>query len=131
MTAQEVMDNIVSHNACAEGIVWATGKDSDAIWSSTDVDAAPYLFWWAVKNAGQPGWKSSDEVVSVLGSLLCISDYDEAYRAVLEDRLSKVNADFTRNAIQFYSRIESVIGFKNPEAVAPFRLKAFSIIKME
>lgn len=66
MTAQELMANCVTHNACADGLVWLAGKDSDAIWASTDEVAAPYLFWWAAVNAGVDGWKNQQEVVAVL-----------------------------------------------------------------
>ncbi len=70
LTANEVMTNIISHGACADGVVWATGKNSDQMWASTDEHAAEYLFWWAAKNAGQPGWKSVEDVWGTLSEIL-------------------------------------------------------------
>jgi hypothetical protein len=55
MTAEQILADIKSHNACPEGIEWATGMDSEQAWSTNDPIGSVYLFWWVVKNADKSG----------------------------------------------------------------------------
>lgn len=72
-TSQQVMDNLIGHDACPEGISWAAGKDSVVMWTSNDAFAAPYLFWWAAKNVDQIGWKNAAQLAVVLEQCVSLS----------------------------------------------------------
>jgi hypothetical protein len=130
ITAEQVMENIVSHGACAEGVAWAVGKDSDAIWASTDEMAAPYLFWWATQNAGQPGWHSTADILSVLAALMGMhDDYNADNQPILANEFSFIGS--TGDILMFYARIEQVVRWKNPDpaAMTAFRIRILPTIK--
>jgi hypothetical protein len=133
LTPEQVMADVVSHAACAEGIAWVTGKDSDQVWAATDEMAAPYLFWWAVQNAGQPGWHPTADILSVLNILMGMyGDYDASSVPLIVHEFTLIgNRSFTEDSMRFYVLIERVVRWKNPDpaALTAFRLKILTIIK--
>jgi hypothetical protein len=114
MNTNEIMANILSHNACPEGVAWARGKDSNAFWGTSDIEAAPYLFWIAAKNADLPGWKTNSEIQAVLKTLVAI-----AGKYVAEpERLRNVFARDT-DSLHFFNWMTRQIGeAKQPEYYA-------------
>lgn len=130
-TAQQVAENIASYRACPEGLVWAQGKDSDTIWASEDTDAVPYLIWWAIQNAGQKGWKSPAEIITVLEALVSLGSIQPVYRRILADRLSKVQTQFIPKTLHFYSQLEFLVGLENSDALRAFRLRALPLVKAQ
>jgi hypothetical protein len=133
LTSEQVMGNIVSHGACVEGVAWAVGKDSNAIWAATDEMAAPYLFWWAVQNAGQPGWHPTTDILSTLSALMGMyDDYNEVNQSILAAEFALIGSNsFTEDSLKFYSRIEQVVRWKNPDpaVTTAFRIKILPTIK--
>jgi hypothetical protein len=129
MTADEVMQNVVSHQACAEGVVWVTGKDSNAVWDSTDEFAAPYLFWWAVQNAGQPKWKTREDVAVVLKKIADVACKHAKHQIEsiqqLMTRFDLQRADFADHALLIYYRLEDIL----KENVSKFRLEIIPILR--
>jgi hypothetical protein len=135
MTIEQVMENLVSHNACAAGIAWAIGKDSDAIWASTDEFAPQYLLWWAIQNAGQPGWHSAANVLSTLSTLtgLCCK-YNTVMVVSLHHEFAQVNKNnLAQSGPSLYSKMEHDVQWeaRNPQALVTFRQKTLAIIYEE
>lgn len=109
MTADEILANITSHNACAEGVAWAAGKDGKTFWSTSDDFAAPYLFWFAAKNADQAGFASTLQIMNVLKSLAILAGKYNADSHYFETKLLYS----TETPLEFFTMITRRIGFEN------------------
>jgi hypothetical protein len=130
-TSQQVMDNLVAHNACPEGIAWASSKDSDAMWASEDEFAAPYLFWWAVQNVDQIGWPSQSGILRLLSQLIDISEplvwphVDD-----LRHEITIIRQDnFVEDIIRVYLKMESHLKITRVDNLLSFRNKALPLVK--
>jgi hypothetical protein len=135
LTPEQVMENIVSHGACAPGVDWARGKDSDAIWGSTDGLAAQYLLWWACQNAGQPGWRSVADTITVLSTLtdLCC-ERNTVMVDSLRYELGQVNeSNLAQRGPSLYGKMEHDVQWeaRHPQALAAFRQEVLPIICRE
>jgi hypothetical protein len=128
-TSQQVMDNLVAHNACSEGRAWAIGKDSNEMWAAADEFAAPYLFWWAAKNSGQSGWKSNAEVTAVLEKITdvaCRHATDETQE--WQQEIARFDDHhFSDRAIYFYLQIERKLVDEKKDLTA-FRIEILALV---
>jgi hypothetical protein len=134
MTADEVMQNLISLGACEAGKVWAAEKDSVAMWASIDEMAAPYLFWWAIKNAGMIGWKSIPETFTALRAIADIGyRYNTIFVSELQHRLRSIvdNSNFVSSALDFYAATETAVLWEsrhNADVLARFRREVIAVI---
>ena len=134
-TSEQVQQNCLYHGACAEGLNWAAGKDLDAIWSTNDVNACSYLVWWAIKNAGEPGWATAPEIISVLTNLIHICcQYNTVMVSSLHYELSLVqdDADFKIHALGLYEKMKHDVNWEsrhNTVILEKFQTAALAEIK--
>jgi hypothetical protein len=120
MTAQELRDNCIAHNACAEGLVWLAGKDGDAFWASTDEMATPYLFWWVVQNVDSPGCKSRQDVLNILQEIYSQTKFHF-------HPIDINGSDFSEQVLHRYALIELRMGYISE--LSKFRLSILPLVQ--
>ncbi len=128
MSAAEVMANLFAHVACPEGVAWAAGKDSDAMWAADDELAAPYLFWWVIQNAGQTSWPTAGDVIFALQQFVIhAATFVGIESPIVLNLIEELKQSYTWfGAWQVYTRIELELHDKE---VSEYRTMILPVLK--